>query len=45
MSWAHSDDPEWNAFVEDNASGDGTLPFGRVTYELMASFWLIPAAT
>ena len=21
MSWAHNDDPEWNAFVEENSSG------------------------
>jgi dihydrofolate reductase len=42
MSWAHggAEDPEWNAFVNGNASGgDGTLLFGRVTYEMMASFW------
>jgi dihydrofolate reductase len=44
MSWAHKDDPEWHAFVENNASGDGTLLFGRVTYELMVSFWPTPAA-
>ena len=31
MSWAHKDDPEWNAFVEDNSSGGGVLVFGRVT--------------
>ena len=41
MSWAHKDphDVEWNAFVAENASGGGVLLFGRVTYELMASFW------
>ena len=44
MTWAHRDDPEWNAFVEDNASGGGTLLFGRRTYEMMASFWPTPAA-
>jgi dihydrofolate reductase len=44
MSWAHNQDPEWNAFVEDNAKGDATLLFGRITYELMASFWPTPAA-
>lgn len=44
MSWAHKDDPEWNAFVADNASAGGTLIFGRVTYELMASFWPTPQA-
>lgn len=44
MSWAHKQDPEWNAFTASNASGDGALLFGRVTYELMASFWPTPAA-
>ena len=44
MSWAHKQDPEWTAFVGGNASGGGALLFGRVTYELMASFWPTPAA-
>jgi dihydrofolate reductase len=44
MSWAHKQDPEWNAFAASNASGDGALLFGRVTYEMMASFWPTPAA-
>ena len=44
MSWAHKQDPEWNAFAAGNASGQGALLFGRVTYELMASFWPTPAA-
>jgi dihydrofolate reductase len=44
MSWAHKNDPEWNAFVEDNARTGGALLFGRVTYEMMASFWPTPAA-
>src|SRR5882762_4013563 len=39
MSWAHKKDPEWQAFVSDNAGGGGQLLFGRVTYDLMASFW------
>jgi dihydrofolate reductase len=39
MSWAHKSDPEWQAFVSENASGGGQLLFGRVTYDLMASFW------
>jgi dihydrofolate reductase len=39
MSWAHKNDEEWNAFVSGNASGNGTLVFGRVTYEMMASYW------
>jgi dihydrofolate reductase len=44
MSWAHKQDPEWNEFAASNASGDGALVFGRVTYEMMASFWPTPAA-
>ncbi len=44
MSWAHKDDPEWNAFAAENASGEGVLLFGRVTYDLMASYWPTPAA-
>jgi dihydrofolate reductase len=40
MTWAKDDnDEEFNAFAADNAKGDGQLLFGRVTYELMASFW------
>lgn len=39
MSWAHKQDPEWNAFVGGNASGNGALLFGRVTYEMMKAFW------
>lgn len=46
MSWAKADpdDAEWNAFVAENASGGGTLVFGRVTYDMMAGFWPTPAA-
>jgi dihydrofolate reductase len=44
MSWAHKNDPEWNAFAAENAGGDGVLLFGRVTYDLMASYWPTPAA-
>ena len=44
MSWAHKQDPEWQAYVSENASGGGQLLFGRVTYELMASFWPTPLA-
>lgn len=44
MSWAHKNDPEWDAFTAENAKGGGVLLFGRVTYELMASFWPTPAA-
>jgi len=44
MSWAHKNDAEWHAFVEENASAGGELLFGRITYELMASYWSTPYA-
>jgi dihydrofolate reductase len=45
MSWAHrGDDPEWNEFVSGNAQSGGELLFGRITYEMMASFWPTPVA-
>lgn len=44
MSWAHQQDPEWNEFVAGNAESGGELLFGRVTYEMMASWWPTPAA-
>lgn len=46
MSWAHQsdDDAEFHAFVASNASQGGTLLFGRVTYDLMASYWPTPIA-
>jgi len=34
-----NDDPEYAAFVAENASGGGELLFGRITYDLMASYW------
>lgn len=44
MSWAHGRDPEWDAFVQGNASGGGVLVFGRKTYDLMVRFWPTPMA-
>jgi dihydrofolate reductase len=44
MSWAHKHDDEWNTFVSGNASGNGMLLFGRVTYDMMASYWPSPMA-
>ena len=44
MSWAHKQDPEWTAFASENASGGGELLFGRVTYDMMQSFWPTPQA-
>src|SRR5438046_1830485 len=46
ISWAHAarQDPEFLDWVGKNASGGGTLLFGRKTYEEMVSFWPTPAA-
>ena len=48
MNWAKNrapdNDPEYNAFVAENASGGGTLLFGRVTYDLMLKYWPTPMA-
>lgn len=49
MDWAYpsaeaAQDPEWQAFVAGNASGNGELLFGRVTYDEMAAFWPTPVA-
>jgi dihydrofolate reductase len=46
ISWAHKNnqDTEWTEFVADNANGGGLLLFGRITYELMASYWPTPQA-
>ena len=42
--WAHKNDEEWKAFAAGNASGGGTLLFGRITYEIMANYWPTPMA-
>jgi dihydrofolate reductase len=41
MYWARAAerDKEWDDFVAENASGGGTLLFGRVTYEMMSQYW------
>jgi dihydrofolate reductase len=46
MSWAHNTapDPEWDAVIASNATEGGVLVFGRITYDLMASFWPTPMA-
>jgi dihydrofolate reductase len=46
MTWAHRDDQdkEWSAFTADNAKSGGQLLFGRVTYEMMVTFWPTPLA-
>lgn len=46
FSWAHAGapDPEFDAWVEGNASGGGELLFGRITYQMMAGYWPSPMA-
>jgi len=46
FGWAHggAPDPEFDAFVAANASGDGQLLFGRKTYDMMAGYWPSPLA-
>jgi dihydrofolate reductase len=46
MRWAYNTnkDDEWDAFVASNASGGGILVFGRITYDLMKSYWPTPFA-
>ncbi|HEX3776588.1 MAG TPA: dihydrofolate reductase family protein [Polyangiaceae bacterium] len=39
MSFAHRADDEWTEFASNNAQGGGELVFGRVTYQMMQSFW------
>jgi len=45
--WAHNpiQDKAWDSFVAGNAQGGGRLLFGRVTYDIMKSYWPTPAAT
>lgn len=47
MRWAYNPnrDEEWNAYVANNAKGGGTLVFGRITFEMMASYWPTPQAS
>jgi len=45
MSFAHQrQDAEWDDFVKGNVSGEGRILFGRVTYQMMESFWTTPQA-
>jgi len=45
-TWAHkgADDPELMEFTKGNAQGANALVFGRVTYDVMVSWWPTPAA-
>jgi len=48
IGWAHAggdeDADDFQKFVAGNARGENALVFGRVTYQMMASFWPTPAA-
>jgi dihydrofolate reductase len=43
ISWSRHD-PESDNFANEQIRQPGTILFGRVTYELMASFWSTPGA-
>lgn len=43
ISW-HRHGGEESAFAEEGAQSNSTLLFGRITYEMMASFWPTPEA-
>ena len=43
ITWHHVDD-EFNQFAIEQTRTVGAILFGRVTYELMASYWPTPAA-
>lgn len=46
LSWAkqHPPDPKFMAWTAENARSGGVLLFGRVTYDMMVSFWPTPQA-
>jgi dihydrofolate reductase len=44
IDW-HNVDAEFNEYAIDMLNSVDTLLFGRVTYELMASYWPTPSAT
>ncbi|UKJ08373.1 dihydrofolate reductase family protein [Solitalea lacus] len=43
ISW-HKHGPEENEFAANSLQADNCLLFGRITYELMASYWPTPMA-
>ena len=43
ISW-HNLDEDFNKFAIDQLNSVDTLLFGKVTYEMMASYWSTPAA-
>jgi dihydrofolate reductase len=45
LGWAkRNSDPEYDAFVADNAKSGGALLLGRITYDMMAIYWPTPQA-
>jgi dihydrofolate reductase len=45
LSWTrHDQDPEYKQWADDNTRRESVLVFGRVTYQMMASFWPSPMA-
>lgn len=40
-----SPDPEWDSFMEHNATSEGQLLLGRITYELLFNHWNSPRPT
>ena len=47
LGWAHrqsSDNADFNSWVNSNASSGGQLLFGRITYQMMLSYWPTPMA-
>lgn len=44
VSWAKNDSPDENEFAAESLQSGNTLLFGRVTYEMMSSFWPTEAA-
>jgi len=45
VDWAYqADDPDWNAFIRDNAKESGAIVMGRITYEMMVGWWPTAAA-
>ena len=45
LNWVHmANDPEFDQFVQGNAQSGGELIFGRITYQMMASYWPTPMA-
>src|SRR5271157_2493387 len=43
LGW-HNVDEEFNKFAVEQLNAAGTLLFGRVTYQMMASYWPTPGA-